>query len=90
MIRFERWSNAEKAYALAHLQTPLPPLSVACKKDRLDARRHCNNFAHIPRWKSNASTCNIQIPHQITAYTRSARLQVRLIKLYNHQYHNQH
>ena len=58
MIRFERWSDAEKAYALAHLQTPPPPNSVACKKDRLEARRHCNNFAHIPRWKSNASTCN--------------------------------
>ena len=54
MIRFERWSEEKKRYALAYLSTPLPN-SVACKKDRIEAKRHCHNHTHIPKWK-NIST----------------------------------
>ena len=35
MIRFERWSEKEREYALRHLITPPPSNTVTCRKDKL-------------------------------------------------------
>lgn len=52
MVRFERWSEEEREYALRHLSEPPPRNSVTCKRDRLEARRHCHTQNHVPKWKS--------------------------------------
>ena len=51
MLRFERWTEKERAYVLHHLELPPPKNAVTCKKDKLEARRHCNDNSHIPKWK---------------------------------------
>ena len=58
LIRFERWSEEEREYAMRHLSTPPPPNSVTCKRDKLEARRYCHTQEHIPRWKQNTSSTN--------------------------------
>ena len=52
MIRFERWSEKEKDYALAHLDTPPPRNSVTCKKDKLEAKRS-QSFTHTKMEKTS-------------------------------------
>ena len=51
MIRFGRWTEQERAYAVAHLESLPPPNAFICKKDRLEAKRHCGDSFHIPKWK---------------------------------------
>ena len=64
MIRFERWSEKEKDYALAHLDTPPPRNSVTCKKDKLEAKRS-QSFTHT-KMEKDKSLCT---RHAITRNT---------------------
>ena len=56
MIRFERWSEEEREYALKHLSEPPPHNSITCKRDKLEARRYCRTQDHVPKWKSMLKT----------------------------------
>lgn len=61
MVRFERWSEEEKQYVLAHMSTIPPADSVTCKKDKLEAKRYCRDHLHIPKWKKNKKDTQTQI-----------------------------
>ena len=71
MIRFERWSEKEKDYALAHLDTPPPRNSVTCKKDKLEAKRYCHNHSHIPKWKKTSHCVHGMLSQETQPHTLS-------------------
>ena len=68
MIRFERWSEKEKDYALAHLDTPPPRNSVTCK---LEAKRYCHNHSHIPKWKKTSHCVHGMLSQETQPHTLS-------------------
>ena len=71
MIRFERWSEKEKEYALAHLDTLPPHNSVTCKKDKLEAKRYCHNHSHIPKWKKTSHCVHGMLSQETQPHTLS-------------------
>lgn len=56
MTKFERWSEKERQYVLRYLSKPPPRNSVACKRDRVEAKRYCDTPGHIPKWKNTQDT----------------------------------
>ena len=56
LTRFERQSEKEKQYVLRYISKLPPSSSVACKKDRLEAKRYSEIPDHIPKWMNTKDT----------------------------------
>ena len=58
MIRFGRWTEQERAYAVAHLESLPPPNAFICKKDR-----------SLPAFHGHAG--NISVNYSVYGYVES-------------------
>ena len=51
MTKYSIWKDSEEVFVEMHCAEAIPPDSMICKKDKLEAGRHYNTPGYIPKWK---------------------------------------